>query len=547
LMDDINLIHKATAEEVDKGLAEVVSLSELDRRFGRGCWRADERFIVHQGTKDRPCENCKASSKNRTFHSPEKIQHAPADSAAAVGRFFYKASRVNDWDFEWAMGASEDDEPNAYRSSAARQPQYTVFMFIDPTVDTSTGASPLRAAIPCGLNFGLSGAVIQYCRKPALVTTFLRRFLMVAVISYVDDDQVPEPDFARGPEDLDAPPGPSRFPASGQSMLWAAYDLLGFHPLKVEKSEPWSIGPCPFVGVTTDFSRMASDEVILLAIKESTRAKALVMITQAITSGTIDPQQAATLYGKLRWILCLGRLGVAALRALKTRQYSCAPPSTSAAAGSVTWGLDEDLVDSLSYVYKLLTSSPFPAVLRCAESTARPILVWSDASWKVLTGWPLGKGQIGWVVKFPRPDSSYDVVYAESVVPDNILQVLNSLREQKTFIHPLEFIGIMAPYLCPEIAERFRGKSVLHFGDNEAANAIAINGSSKAADLNRLAHIHHLRLSEKDIRTWISYVPSAANFADDPSRDECTALERDHDARRVPFTFPDLMGRLGFS
>jgi hypothetical protein len=445
------------------------------------------------------------------------------------------------------MGASEDDEPNAYRSSAARQPQFTVFMFIDPTVDTSTGASSLRAAVPRGLNFGLSGAVIQYFRKPALVTTFLRRFLIVPAISYVDDYQVPEPDFARGPEDPDAPPGPTRFPASGQSMLWAAHDLLGFRPLKVEKSEPWSIGPCPFVGVTTDFSRMTSDGVILVAIKESTRAKALVMIAQARALGAIDPQQAASLYGKLRWVFCLGRLGVAALRALKTRQYSDAPPPNSAAAGSDPWGLNDDLVDSLSYIEDLLTSPPFPAVLRCAESIARPILVWSDASWKILKGWPLGKGQIGWVVKFPRPVSGYDVVYAESVVPDDILQVLHTLREQKTFIHPLEFIGIMAPYLCPEIAELFRGRSVLHFGDNEAANAIAINGSSKAVDLNRLAHLHHLRLAEKDIRSWISYVPSAANIADDPSRDECTALERDHGARRLPFKFPDLMGRLGFS
>ena len=109
------------------------------------------------------------------------------------------------------------------------------------------------------------------------------------------------------------------------------------------------------------------------------------------------------------------------------------------------------------------------------------------------------------MVKFPRPGSGYDVVYAEFVVPDDILQVLHTLREQKTFIHPLEFIGIMAPYLCPEIAELFWGRSVLHFGDNEAANAIAINGSSKAVDLNRLAHLHHLRLAEKDIRSWISY------------------------------------------
>jgi hypothetical protein len=49
-----------------------------------------------------------------------------------------------------------------------------------------------------------------------------------------------------------------------------------------------------------------------------------------------------------------------------------------------------------------------------------------------------------------------------------------------------------------------------------------------------------------DIHPWISYVPSAANIADDPSRDECEALGRVHNARRLPFTFPALMGRLEF-
>jgi hypothetical protein len=414
--------------------------------------------------------------------SPERVHHAPADSAAAMGRYFFKASRDENWTFDWAMGASEDDEPNAYRSSAARQPQYTVFLFIDPSVDTSTGASPLRAAIPRGLNFGLSSAVIQYCRKPALVVTFLRRFLMVPVDSYVDDYQVSEPDFARGLEDPAAPPGPVRFPDSGKSMLWAAYELFGFRPLAVAKSVAWSSGPRPFVGVTTDFSLMLSQGAILLNIKESTRTKASAMTQEALSSGKLDPQQAASLYGKLRWVFCLGRLGVAALRELKIRQYSPSPPSTGAAAvQSSGWPLSESLVDSLTYVDRLLTAPPFPAVLRCARSIARPILVWSDASWSALVGWPFGKGQIGWVVKFPRSNGSgYDVFYAESVVPDGVLEVLFGLRPQKTFIHPLEFIGIMAPYICPPIAESFRGKFVLHFGDNQAANAVAINGSSKA-------------------------------------------------------------------
>jgi hypothetical protein len=362
---------------------------------------------------------------------------------------------------------------------------------------------------------------------------------MVPVESYVDDYQVSEPDFARGPEDLTAPYGPARFPASGQSMLWAAHGLFGFRPLTEEKSVPWSSGPCPFVGVTTDFTQMFSHGVILLNIKETTRAKALLLTQSALTTGKIDQQQAAALYGKLRWVFCLGRLGLAALRALKTRQYSSTPVPD--------WALDDDLTDSLTYVDRLLSAAPFPAVLRCLTSTDRPILVWTDASYMELAGWPFGKGQIGFVVKFPRATSGYDVVYSESVVPDYVLEILFSLRKQKTFIHPLEFIGIMAPYICPQIADAFRGKFVIHFGDNQAANSVAIKGASPAPDLNRLAHLHELCLAAADIRMWISWVPSEANISDDPSRDVCTALETNHGGVRVPFVFPHLMGRLGFS
>jgi hypothetical protein len=105
----------------------------------------------------------------------------------------------------------------------------------------------------------------------------------------------------------------------------------------------------------------------------------------------------------------------------------------------------------------------------------------------------------------------------------------------------------MAPYVCPAIADSFRGKFVLHFGKNQAANAVAVNGASRAPDLNILVHRHDTALAAGDIRTWMSYVASSANFSGDPPRDERAALERDHKARRVPFAFPGLMGRLGFS
>jgi hypothetical protein len=121
-MRDIHLVHSTTLAQQSAGLVEICSISQLNKRFGDGRWRVDERFIVHKATRDRACENCRASRKNETFFTAEKVGFAPADSAAATGRYLYLASRDDLWDFPWGMGASSDDEPDAYKSSAARQP-----------------------------------------------------------------------------------------------------------------------------------------------------------------------------------------------------------------------------------------------------------------------------------------------------------------------------------------------------------------------------------------------------------------------------------------
>lgn len=153
--------------------------------------------------------------------TPVKVSFAPADAAAAVGRYFYQVALADSWSLDWEFGASSDDEPDAYRNSAASDPAFTVFFF----VDTSDGV--VKAGIPRGLNFGLKAAVEQYYRKPALVVALLRRFLWVPAHHNVDDYQIAEPSVCLG-DALPGVDGHARFPCSGQSMLWATYDLFGY-------------------------------------------------------------------------------------------------------------------------------------------------------------------------------------------------------------------------------------------------------------------------------------------------------------------------------
>ena len=62
--------------------------------------------------------------------------------------------------------------------------------------------------------------------------------------------------------------------------------------------------------------------------------------------------------------------------------------------------------------------------------------------------------------------------------------MLAGLRDQKTFIYPIEMLGIVAPYICPELAHLWQSADVTHFGDNNAANSAAIKGVSGARDLS---------------------------------------------------------------
>jgi hypothetical protein len=80
---------------------------------------------------------------------------------------------------------------------------------------------------------------------------------------------------------------------------------------------------------------------------------------------------------------------------------------------------------------------------------------------------------------------------------------------------------------------------VIHFGDNTAANAVAIKGTSSAADLSHLAHNLLIRLVSTGTTPWFAWVPSKANISDDPSRNNCSELVSRYRGLRVGLVFPN--------
>jgi hypothetical protein len=55
--------------------------------------------------------------------------------------------------------------------------------------------------------------------------------------------------------------------------------------------------------------------------------------------------------------------------------------------------------------------------------------------------------------------------FADAEVPRAVLESLRELRHQKTFIHPLEEIGVVAPYFSPELQDLLRDRLVLLDGE----------------------------------------------------------------------------------
>ena len=91
-----------------------------------------------------------------------------------------------------------------------------------------------------------------------------------------------------------------------------------------------------------------------------------------------------------------------------------------------------------------------------------------------------------------------------------------------------EIIGALAPYLS--LPRLLAGRDVIHWVDNTSAVAALTKGYSGRPDSARLVHALHAWCAVTRTSIWFEYVPSAANAADEPSRDMQLAYAHYHPA-----------------
>ena len=198
-------------------------------------------------------------------------------------------------------------------------------------------------------------------------------------------------------------------------------------------------------------------------------------------------------------------------------------------------------------------------------SSIRPLLVYTDAMFRprkrklrdlgdtCVDRWKASfLSRIGIVLYDPHCDSSSDfydpelvggcvgghLQYGAAVPPDETIATFQPDRNgdlMKTYIAQLEVVGGVAVYYT--FPAKVRGREVNHFIDNTVALSGLVHGYARKLDLARMVNAFHLQIFGLNANVYYEFVPSLANLADLPSRDDFELLEQ-LGGRRVPVAFP---------
>ena len=186
--DRLRAVHAATIKEVRKGLlSRAYSYNEMNREFGTR-WRSIPRFLVEQvkmdgSTKSRPCDNAKRSGHNAATFMEETNPLCNVFIIAEMLRAYAAAC-------DRAHGAQPSVPPvdisvvdlqDAYRHIPCRDTAFTAVAVWNPN------AERVDYHRVFGLNFGLTAAVVQFSRLPAVIEMTARRHLLIPMAHYLDD------------------------------------------------------------------------------------------------------------------------------------------------------------------------------------------------------------------------------------------------------------------------------------------------------------------------------------------------------------------------
>jgi hypothetical protein len=240
-------------------------------------------------------------------------------------------------------------------------------------------------------------------------------------------------------------------------------------------------------------------------------AKILLQAEAALANGRLP--DVKSFLGKCEYLqssATMSRVGRAALGMLRTWAYSSPKRATD------DYPLSELACEAILFLIALLSRLP-PRVFdfrhRAQADREPPIVLYTDA---------MGQGSFGriGIVIYDPIDRESVWRHASAVVPPHIVA---ALRARDHYIMPYETVAPVVALMSRPT--QFAGRHVICFVDNTGALFGLGKGDCHDMDSARMIHVFHTMCAALNISVWFEYVPSGANCADLPSRNEFALLE----------------------
>ena len=489
---------KRTEEEIEAGLVfGPVSGAQLDRKYGRGKWRAIKRSAIMQGEKVRCIDDAKRNGLNKATQMHETVVCSRSDFPAKAARSFAERALEAGVPIPM-MEHGLEDLFAAYRRAPTSQPQFTLVALWRPDPKLDTGGEVVYIEVP-GHNFGLLAAVVNFNRAPEAFIAVARQLLGVVAEHYVDDFDTCEPTFA--------------MKTGAACMVEICSPTFFGFAFADEKHEEMGLSNV-YLGVLTDFSTLLSHGSIIVGITQKRRKKLRDLVDTALATQIVPGAITQSIIGKARFVLSA---------AFSSIGKACLQPLQQHAAQREPGPLSEWARDSMEFVRLLCDIMP-NCRIPIFRSEAAPIIIFTDAEGKKRKGNQAPSGHVGFKVIHPTRGSFWS--YAP--VPASIVSLLDEVRKRDTYIGQFEVIAAISAFLSfpPEF---FEGRPVQLWIDNSGAIGCLIKGYSGKADCAKLVNAFHFVVATRGVASlYIDYVPTDSNIADVPSRwHEMSATERE--------------------
>ena len=463
-------VWEATMDDVKEGstLGPFFSRQEVSQFLGTDEWIPTQRFEVVQKNKVRGVDSATINGVNVATMITEKLELPSTDVNVAALRWL-RSKLPKEADVQgWVL-----DERKAYRQIPVRpdQRRWSVIAMRDPN------EGKVAFFVMIGHSFGLVSAVYNYNRRSAAITDILRRVFFVAAFNFYDDKYGFEPSTTCA----------SAFEVAQKVHWWLGAQ---FDEKKLQLCQDPTI-----LGVTYDLVNME------LKIKQARKVELIDEISSILLSQVFPPGQAGKLRGKLMFgsSQLWGKIGRAFLRALSERQYTKANHSH----------LSKAIVLALKQWKWLIEEGP-PRPISESRPRSSDFVIFTDGSYPDgKHGSPL-KPWIGGVL-FARGEAPLQF---GCEVPQKLIAKWLPRKSQIAMVELFATVVALKTF-----GHRIAGSWSLLLVDSEPVQGALVKGYSSREDLCELVGIFWNLALDLRINLYIDRVPTDANPADPPSRD----------------------------